>query len=78
MTNWVRSASNEICERTFTDMIRCCICGVSELGSVRISSFELVEADPQYMIDGDVPSRVLNSGLPQYYVVETHGDKQYM
>jgi hypothetical protein len=68
----------EICKQTFADMIRSCICGVSELRSVRISSFELLEADPQYMIDGDVPSRVLNSGLPGHYVVETHGDKKYM
>ena len=66
----------ELCKRTFTDMIRCCICGVCELGSVRTSTFDLMEADPQYMIDDDVPSRVRNPGLPGDYVVETHGDKQ--
>ena len=65
----------EICKRTFADMIRSCICGVCDVGSVRMFSFELVEADPQYMIDDDVPSRVRNSGLSGHYAVETDGDK---
>ncbi|KAI8114361.1 hypothetical protein M9434_002486 [Picochlorum sp. BPE23] len=64
---------NKLCQQTFTEMIRCCICGVCELGSVRKSTFEYIVAHPELMVGGDVPSRAHNPGLPGKYVTTTDG-----
>ena len=64
---------NKLCQQTFTEMIRCCICGVCELGSVRKSTFEYIVAHPELMVGGDVPSRVHNPRLPGKYVTKTDG-----
>jgi hypothetical protein len=69
---------NALCEKTFTEMIRCCICGVCELGCVVNSTFKFIKATPDVLTNDDLPSRVCDPGLPGKYVTEEKKGEQMM